>query len=451
LPAIPESARAAIADVPDGARVMVGGVHLCGIPENLIAALRERGVRDLTLISNNAGTEDFGVGQLISSGQVRKLVASFLGGNEDAQRRHLRGELDLELMPQGTFVERVRAAGAGIGGFYAPVAAGTPMAKGKETRIIDGRPYVFERALGADFALVKAHRGDAAGNLTYRRTTRNFNPAMALAGRTTIAEVEELVTAGGLDPEAIVTPGIFVQRIFAGPAYERRVEIRAMRPDREASPPAPRERISRRVARELGASEYVSLGMGIPSRAVSHIPRELDITIHAGTGVLGVGEYPDEREVDPDLINGGRETISVVPGAAFFDGCEAFGMVRGGHLDTAVLGALEVDETGSLASWTVPGKLVNGVGGAMDLAIHAKRVIVAVEHNTRDGKPRIVSRCALPLTAAGVVQTIITELAVIDVTPRGLVLREIGAETTVEDVRRRTEAKLDAAHIRGTF
>ena len=451
LPTITESARAAVADIPDGATVMVGGVHLCGIPENLVAALHESGVRDLTLISNNAGTEDFGIGLLIAGGQVRKLIASFLGGNGDVQRRYLRGELAVDLLPQGAFVERIRAAGAGLGGFFVPVAPDTAAAANKEIRIIDGRPCTFERPLAADFALVKGYQGDTVGNLTYRKTTRNFNPVMAMAGRTTIAEVEALVPAGRLNPEAVVTPGIFVQRIVRGATYEKRIEIRAVRSDRTPSPVDPRERIARRIAAELHAGEYVSLGMGIPSRAVGYIGPELDITIHSGTGVLGVGDYPEEGDIDADLINGGRETIGAVIGAAFFDGPEAFGMVRGGHLDTAVLGALEVDADGSIVSWTVPGKLVNGVGGAMDLAINAKRVIVAVEHTTRDGKPRIVRSCTLPLTAARVAQTIITELAVMDVTPNGLALREIAADATVELVRSRTEAELDADHIRGVF
>jgi 3-oxoacid CoA-transferase len=451
LPTIAQSAREAVADIPDGATIMVGGVHLCGIPENLIGALHERGVRDLTLISNNAGTEDFGVGLLIANAQVRKLIASFLGGNMDVQRRYFRGEIELELLPQGTFVERARAAGAGIGGFFAPTAPGTAVAQGKEIREIDGRPCVFEPAFSADFALVKGFRGDTAGNLTYRKTTRNFNPAMALAGRTTIAEVEELLSAGALHPEAVVTPGIFVQRIFQGPKYEKRIEIRAVRVDLDVRNADQRDRIARRVAAELRAGEYVSLGMGIPAHAASYIRPELDITIHSGTGVLGIGDYPGADAVDPDLINGGRETISVVPGAAFFGGNEAFDLVRGGHLDTAVLGALEVDAEGSVASWTVPGKLVNGVGGAMDLAISAKRVIVAVEHGTPDGKSRIVRRCTLPLTAARVAQAIISELAVIDVTPAGLVVREIAGDTTLDVLRARTAAELDVDHIRGTF
>jgi 3-oxoacid CoA-transferase len=451
LPTILEGAREALADIRDGAVVMVGGVHLCGIPEHLLAALVERGVGDLTVISNNAGSEDFGVGRLIASGQVRKLIASFLGGNGDVQRRYLRGEIDLELLPQGTFVERVRAGGAGSGGCFLPVAPGTAAAEGKEIRTFDGRPCAFERALSADFALVKGFRGDTVGNLTYRKTARNFNPGMALAGRTTIAEVEDLVPAGRLDPESIVTPGIFVQRIFQGGSYEKRIEIRALRGDLRAVSSDPRDRIARRVAAELRRGEYVSLGMGIPARAVSWIPTELDITVHSGTGILGIGEYPDEDEVDADLITGGRETLTAITGAAFFGGNEAIDMVRGGHLDTAVLGALEVDATGSVASWTVPGKLVNGVGGAMDLAISAKRVIVAVEHATREGKSRIVRRCTLPLTAARVAQTIITELAVIDVTPAGLLLREIAADTTLDTVRSQTEADLDVDHVQGTF
>jgi 3-oxoacid CoA-transferase len=317
--------------------------------------------------------------------------------------------------------------------------------------LFDGRPYSFERPLRADFALVKGYCGDTVGNLTYRKTTRNFNPAMAMAGRTTIAEVENLVPAGELDPESVVTPGIFVQRILQGPRYEKRIEVRAVRTELGMTASDPRDRIAWRIAAELRAGEYVSLGMGIPSRAVSYIAPELDITIHAGTGILGVGEYPEEDDLDPDLINGGRETIGAAPGAAFFDGVEAFTMVRGGHLNVAVLGALEVDESGSFASWTVPGKLVNGVGGAMDLALHAKRVILGIEHATRDGKPRIVRRCSLPLTAGGVVQTIITERAVIDVTAGGLVLREIASDTSLDEIRALTDAALDTEHVRGTF
>jgi 3-oxoacid CoA-transferase subunit A len=222
-------AREAAALIPDGASVMVGGFGLCGIPENLIAALRERGTRDLTIISNNAGVDGFGLGVLLESRQVRRIVGSYVGENKEFERQFLSGELEVELVPQGTFAERIRAGGAGIGGFFTPTGHGTVVADGKETRVLDGVPHVFERPLRADFALVKAHRGDTAGNLVYRKTARNFNPMMATAARVTIAEVEELVEAGAIDPDHVHTPGIFVRHIFQGLGYEKRIERRTVR------------------------------------------------------------------------------------------------------------------------------------------------------------------------------------------------------------------------------
>jgi 3-oxoacid CoA-transferase subunit A len=222
-------AREAAALIPDGASVMVGGFGLCGIPENLIAALRERGTRDLTIISNNAGVDGFGLGVLLESRQVRRIVGSYVGENKEFERQFLSGELEVELVPQGTFAERIRAGGAGIGGFFTPTGHGTVVAEGKETRVLDGVPHVFERPLRADFALVKAHRGDTAGNLVYRKTARNFNPMMATAARVTIAEVEELVEAGAIDPDHVHTPGIFVRHIFQGLGYEKRIERRTVR------------------------------------------------------------------------------------------------------------------------------------------------------------------------------------------------------------------------------
>jgi len=223
------SADAADALIPDGASILVGGFGLCGIPENLIRALRDRGMKQLTLISNNAGIDDFGLGILLRSRQVRKMVSTYVGENKEFERQYLSGELEVELVPQGTFAERIRAAGAGIGGFFTPTAYGTIVAEGKETRTIDGRPYVLEQTLGADFALVKAWKGDRAGNLMYRRTARNFNPVMATAGKVTIAEVEHLVEPGEIDPDHVVTPGIFVQHILQGARYEKRIEKRTVR------------------------------------------------------------------------------------------------------------------------------------------------------------------------------------------------------------------------------
>lgn len=224
-----EGADAAAALVPDGATILMGGFGLCGIPENLIAALRRRGVRNLTIISNNAGIDDFGIGLLMASRQVSKMISTYVGENKLFEQQMLSGQMEVELVPQGTFAERIRAGGAGIGGFYTPTGYGTPIAEGKETRQIDGRHYLLEMPIRADFACVKAWRGDWLGNLVYRKSAQNFNPLMAAAGRITFAEVEELVEPGKLDSNCIHTPGIYVQYIFQGSGYEKRIERRTTR------------------------------------------------------------------------------------------------------------------------------------------------------------------------------------------------------------------------------
>ncbi|HYV18687.1 MAG TPA: CoA transferase subunit A [Verrucomicrobiae bacterium] len=219
----------AIADVRDGASIMMGGFGVCGIPEHLIAALVRRGTSGLTVMSNNAGVSDFGIGLLLQKRQVRKMVSTYVGENELFEKQFLSGELEVELVPQGTFAERIRAGGAGIPAFFTPTGFGTKVAEGKETRVFDGRNYVMERGLTADYAFVKAWKGDRFGNLVYRKTTRNFSPMMATAGRITIAEVEQLVEPGQIDPDHVHTPGIFVQRIFQGTHYEKRIEQRTTR------------------------------------------------------------------------------------------------------------------------------------------------------------------------------------------------------------------------------
>ncbi|MFZ9731948.1 MAG: CoA transferase subunit A [Schleiferiaceae bacterium] len=224
----------ALDGLTDGMTLMVGGFGLCGIPENLIAALRQRGTRNLTCISNNAGVDGFGLGLLLETRQIRKMISSYVGENDEFERQMLSGELEVELIPQGTLAERCRAAGAGIPAFYTPAGYGTEVAEGKEIRMFGGKPYLLEHAFDADFALVKAWKGDEAGNLIFKGTARNFNPMMAMAGRVTVAEVEELVPAGTLDPNAIHVPGIFVHRIFQGAHYEKRIEQRTVRPKNPA-------------------------------------------------------------------------------------------------------------------------------------------------------------------------------------------------------------------------
>ena len=219
-------AEEAVRDIQDNATLMLGGFGLCGIPENCINALLRKGVKGLTCISNNAGVDDFGIGLLLKTRQVKKMISSYVGENAEFERQLLAGELEVELIPQGTLAERVRAGGAGIPAFYTPAGVGTEVAMGKEVREYDGKKYLLENWLRADFAIVKAWKGDTSGNLIFKGTARNFNPMMATAGKITIAEVEELVPVGQLDPNQIHTPGIFVQRIFQGSGYEKRIEQR---------------------------------------------------------------------------------------------------------------------------------------------------------------------------------------------------------------------------------
>jgi 3-oxoacid CoA-transferase A subunit len=225
---VPDAA-AAVADIQDGAVILAGGFGLCGIPENLIAALRDRGVRALTCVSNNAGVDDFGLGLLLKTRQVKKMISSYVGENKEFERQFLSGELEVELCPQGTLAERIRAGGVGIPAFFTPTGVGTKVAEGKEVREFDGRAFVMERAITGDFAILKAWRADRLGNLVFRKTARNFSPMMAMAARVTIVEVEEIVEVGSIEPDQVHVPGIFVQRVLQGPRYEKRIEQRTVR------------------------------------------------------------------------------------------------------------------------------------------------------------------------------------------------------------------------------
>lgn len=455
----------AIADIPNGATLMLGGFGLCGIPENCIAALVEKGINNLTCISNNAGVDNFGIGLMLQKRQVKKMISSYVGENKEFERQLLSGELEVELIPQGTLAERVRAGGAGIPAFFTPAGVGTEVAEGKEVREFNGKKYLMESWLRADFSIVKAWKGDTSGNLVFRGTARNFNPMMAAAGTVCIAEVEELVPAGELDPNEIHVPGIYVQRIFEGKNYEKRIEQRTI----TASPLTPRgvpseggtiEKdkvtpplgvggpldkfgIAKRIAKELRDGYYVNLGIGIPTLVANYIPENINVVLQSENGLLGIGPFPTEDNVDADLINAGKQTVTMQEGSSLFSSAESFAMIRGEHVDLTILGAMEVSENGDIANWKIPGKMVKGMGGAMDLVASAKNIIVAMQHVNKAGESKLLKKCSLPLTGIGCVKKIVTELGVFEIVPQGgFKLLEIAPGITVEYVQSVTEGKL---------
>ncbi len=431
----------------DGMTIAAGGFGLCGIPENLIAALVESGTKGLTIAGNNAGVDDFGMGLLLKTRQVKKVIASYVGENKEFERQVLAGELDLQLVPQGTLAEKFRAGGAGIPGFYTRTAFGTKLAEDKHTHNFDGKEYVLEEAIHADLAIVKAWKGDKAGNLVYRKTSRNFNPMIATCGKVTVAEVEHLVEVGELDPDQIHTPGIFIDRIIQGAKFEKRIEFRTVSggaPSKKDSPI--RDLMAKRAAKELRDGYYVNLGIGIPTLVANYIPAGITVNLQSENGLMGIGPFPTEDAIDPDLINAGKQTITTIPGSSFFSSADSFGMIRGGHIDLSILGGLEVAENGDLANWMVPGKMVKGPGGAMDLVSGVKRVVVLMEHTSKDGASKILKKCSLPLTGKGVVNLIITDLCVFEVNPlAGLSLIELHPGVTLEDVQAKTEASFRVA------
>ena len=448
-----KNAAAAVADIPNGAVLMLGGFGLCGIPENSITALLKTGVNNLTCISNNAGVDDFGIGLMLKTRQVKKMISSYVGENKEFERQLMSGELEVDLIPQGTLAERIRAGGAGIPAFFTPAGVGTEVAEGKEIREFDGKTYLMETGLKADFAIVKAWKGDTAGNLIFKGTARNFNPMMAAAGKITIAEVEKLVPVGKLDPNNIHVSGIYVQRIFQGKNYQKRIEQRTIsKPEavvetKKASNTEgyglDKNQIAQRISQELKDGFYVNLGIGIPTLVANYIPKDMNVVLQSENGLLGIGPFPTDDKVDADLINAGKQTVTMQAGSSLFSSAESFGMIRGEHVDLTILGAMEVSENGDIANWKIPGKMVKGMGGAMDLVASAKNIIVAMQHVSKDGKSKLLKACTLPITGINCVKKIVTELAVLEVLPEGgFKLLETAPNVSVEDVQKATEGKL---------
>jgi 3-oxoacid CoA-transferase len=426
--------------VPSGSRVMVGGFGLVGAPLNVLKALAASEVSDLTIIANNLGEPGLGLGALLRQGKVKHAIGSFFTSNPEGVEAIRTGKISVELIPQGTMAEAIRAGGAGLPAFFTPTAAGTELAGDRETRRFGDVDAVLQPSLRADVALIKAQTADELGNLTYSMTARNFNPAMATAATTVIAEVEEIVPAGGLPPDAIVTPHLYVDYIVQATTKPGDLGTSSVTDAIRAATPT-EFCMARRVRAELQAGDVVNLGIGLPSILVNVIEPKDGIFIHTENGLLGAGPSPAGPATALEYpVDAAKHPLTALPGAAYFDSASSFAMIRGGHVDVAVVGGLQVDEEGSLASWSVPPKTY-GVGGAMDLARGARRVIVMMHQAAPDGSPKIMKRCTLPLTATTCVDTIVTNLAVFRFVAGQLTLVELGEGVSLDEIRAATEAE----------
>jgi 3-oxoacid CoA-transferase len=427
--------------VKEGDILLQGGFGMTGNPVHLMHALAEIGTKELTFIGNNTGEAGIGGGRLLRNGQLKKMIGSFFTSNPDAVKAAQTGEVDYELLPQGTLAEAIRAGGAGIGGFYTPTSAGTLIAEGRETKIIDGEEQVFIKGIRGNVAFIRAWRADTAGNLQYRMTENNFNKAMATAADLVIAEVEEIVAVGEIAPEFVHTPGCFVDYLV-----EAKITLEDLGSSASVSSSKKvdesRMNMAKRALAELKKGDVVNLGIGIPTLVADLITDEHGIILHTENGMLGVGPVPTDGGGAMDYpVNAGKIPVTALKGSSYFDSADSFAMIRGGHVDTAIMGGLEVDESANLANWAVPGKPLLGVGGAMDLAKGAKRLIITMTHSNPDGSSKIVPKCVLPLTASAVVDLVITDLAVFSFNAGQLTLIEIMHGSSLEEIKSKTTAQ----------
>ena len=443
---VPQSSAAeAVSQIKDGDTVALGGFGMTGTPVHLLDALAERGVKDLTIISNNLSEPGLGAIKLLRNGQLRKTIGSFFSTNPEVVEASRSGELEVELLPQGTMSEALRAAGAGIGGFFTPTAAGTPLAEGRETRVIDGVEHVYQSALHADVALVRAWTADTAGNLFYRMTEKNFNPAVATAAKLVIAEAEEIVPLGELDPNQIHTPGCYVDHLVEAHLREEELGTSASVAGSLKRVDDDRMNMAGAALAELQSGDVANLGIGIPTLVADLLTPEHGITLQSENGMLGLGPEPASGGAMEFPVNAGKIPVTALPGASYFDSAESFAMIRGGHVDVAIMGGLQVDESGTLANWAVPGKPLLGVGGAMDLASGASKLIITMAHMARDGSSKVVPQCTLPLTTSAAVDVLITEIAKFRIVEGRMTLVALIGGATLEEVAAKTAATYEVA------
>jgi len=439
------SASEAAALVRSGDVLIVGGFGMTGSPVHLLHALAKTEARNLTFVGNNVGEPGLGGSRLLRNGQIAKVIGSYFTSNPEVVRAAQAGEIEIELLPQGTLAEAIRAGGAGIGGFFTPAGAGTRLAEGMESRLIDGREMILASPIRGNVALVRAWQADTAGNLVYRMTENNFNQAAATAATLVIAEAEHVVPVGTLDPNAVHTPGCLVDYLVQAHVQPEElgssVSVSADHKRADDS----RMAMARAALAELTPGDVVNLGIGIPTLVADLIRPEHGIALHSENGMLGVGPEPESGGAMEHPVNAGKIPVTAISGASYFDSAASFGMIRGGHVDVAIMGGLQVDQVGNLANWTVPGRPVLGVGGAMDLASGAGRLIITMSHTDRHGAPKVVRQCNLPITAKGVVDVLITDLAVFRFVNRRMRLVKLMPGISEAQVAAVTEAEYDNA------
>ncbi len=439
----------AVSDIESGSTIGIAGFGVIhGFPVQLIAAVKALGRHDLTIVCNSLGRDPAHPNSIVRAGQASRLITSFssrAGGVAGSAAGLSPVPIEVELVPQGVLVERLRAVAAGMGAFYSPVAQDTVITAGKERREFDGKTYVLESPLRLDYALLYAHKADRAGNVSFRGTSHNFGPSFAKGARVVIVEADELVEPGEIEPGEVDLPGIFVDRVVKraeklAPLWRiprEAAEARTYlgRPGRTAT------ELTRRIADLLPDGSYVNLGVGLPTMVSDHL-QDRDVVLHAENGVLGYGTRLAPAEADPDFYNAGSEPVSLRPGASVFDSTEAFEIARSGRLSAVVLGAFQVDKRGSFANWTTPQMGGGAIGGAMDLLVKPGKLIIAMWHCERSGQPKIVDACQYDVTGADCVDLVVTDLAVIERDGRGLVLRECAPGFGPADVAKLTEAPL---------
>ncbi|KAF1985874.1 succinyl-CoA:3-ketoacid-coenzyme [Aulographum hederae CBS 113979] len=472
------SAAEAIKDMKSDSTVLCGGFGLCGVPDTLINEVKATpAITGLTAVSNNAGVVGSGLGLLLESKQIKKMIASYVGENKVFESMYLKGEVELELTPQGTLAERCRAGGAGIPAFFTPAAFGTVVQTGelplkhnsdgtvqqygqpRDVKVFDGKSYVMEESIKGDYAFIKAWKADRLGNCQFRFAAANFNGAMARNAKETIVEAEHIVEPGDIDPAAVHVPGIYVKKVIQSTADKKMEKVVNAKDPKDAVAGAlgsgdaasKRERIVRRAAKEFKNGMYANLGIGMPMLAPSFVDPSVEVQLQSENGILGLGPYPQKGAEDPDLINAGKETVTLLPGAACFGSDESFGMIRAGRIDLTILGAMQVSARGDLANWMLPGK-IKGFGGAMDLVSNPQKtkVVVTMEHTDKKGRPKILKQCEFPLTGKACVSRIITDLCVFDVDfTDGLTLIEVADGVTVDEVKAKTEAPFTVSESLG--